>query len=72
VVLCQLRESRQAGRRAMLATVVRIRGSSLQPIGSIVALAEDCAVVGSVSGGCIEDDVVARHSRLGQSEMRPF
>jgi len=69
MVLRQLRDWRQAGRRALLATVVRTWGSSPRPIGSIMALAEDGAVVGSVSGGCIEDDLVARHSRIGQAEM---
>jgi len=69
MVLRQLRDWRQAGRRALLATVVRTWGSSPRPVGSIMALAEDGAVVGSVSGGCIEDDLVARHSRLGQAEM---
>ena len=52
-----------AGRRALLSTVVRTWGSSPRPIGSIMALAEDGAVVGSVSGGCIEDDLIARYSR---------
>lgn len=69
MVLRQLRDWRQAGRRALLATVVRTWGSSPRPIGSILALAEDGAVVGSVSGGCIEDDLIARHSRVGASEM---
>ena len=69
MVLRQLRDWRQAGRRALLATVVRTWGSSPRPIGSILALAEDGAVVGSVSGGCIEDDLIARHSRIGASQM---
>ncbi|WP_225785003.1 XdhC family protein [Xenophilus sp. Marseille-Q4582] len=68
-VLRHLRDWRLAGRRALLATVVRTWGSSPRPIGSIMALAEDGAVVGSVSGGCIEDDLVARHSRLGGQAM---
>ena len=63
MVLRALRDWRQAGKRAMLATVVRTWGSSPRPIGSIMALAEDGAVVGSVSGGCIEDDLIYRHTR---------
>lgn len=63
MVLRTLRDWRQAGKRALLATVVRTWGSSPRPIGSIMALAEDCAVVGSVSGGCIEDDLIYRHTR---------
>ncbi|MDM0045489.1 XdhC family protein [Variovorax dokdonensis] len=63
MVLRTLRDWRQAGERAMLATVVRTWGSSPRPIGSIMALAEKGAVVGSVSGGCIEDDLVARYTQ---------
>jgi len=63
MVLRTLRDWRLAGKRALLATVVRTWGSSPRPIGSIMALAEDGAVVGSVSGGCIEDDLIYRHTQ---------
>src|SRR6476620_2595015 len=63
MVLRTLRDWRAAGRRALLATVVRTWGSSPRPVGSIMALCEDGAVVGSVSGGCIEDDLIDRHTR---------
>jgi xanthine dehydrogenase accessory factor len=63
MVLRTLRDWRAAGKRALLATVVRTWGSSPRPIGSIMALAEDGAVVGSVSGGCIEDDLIYRHTQ---------
>ena len=58
MVLKTLRDWRAAGKRALLATVVRTWGSSPRPVGSIMALCETGAVVGSVSGGCIEDDLV--------------
>jgi xanthine dehydrogenase accessory factor len=63
MVLRTLRDWRAAGKRALLATVVRTWGSSPRPVGSIMALAEDGAVVGSVSGGCIEDDLIYRHTQ---------
>ncbi|MGE4368950.1 MAG: XdhC family protein [Burkholderiaceae bacterium] len=63
MVLRDLRNWRQAGKRALLATVVRTWGSSPRPVGSIMALCEDGAVSGSVSGGCIEDDLIDRHTR---------
>ncbi|KQM72698.1 XdhC family protein [Xylophilus sp. Leaf220] len=62
-VLRTLRDWRQDGRRALLATVVRTWGSSPRPVGSTLALRDDGAVVGSVSGGCIEDDLIDRHAR---------
>ncbi|MDD0840783.1 XdhC family protein [Curvibacter sp. HBC61] len=63
VVLRKLHEWRAAGLRAMLVTVVRTWGSSPRPVGSIMALNEQGSVVGSVSGGCIEDDLIDRHTR---------
>jgi xanthine dehydrogenase accessory factor len=62
-VLRALRDWRAAGKRALLATVVRTWGSSPRPTGSIMALCEDGSVVGSVSGGCIEDDLIHRFTR---------
>jgi xanthine dehydrogenase accessory factor len=63
MVLRTLRDWRLAGKQALLATVVRTWGSSPRPVGSIMALCEDGAVVGSVSGGCIEDDLIFRHTQ---------
>ena len=63
MVLRSLRNWRQAHQRALLATVVRTWGSSPRPIGSIMALCETGAVVGSVSGGCIEDDLIYRFTQ---------
>ena len=62
-VLRALRDWRGAGQRALLATVVRTWGSSPRPTGSIMALCEDGSVIGSVSGGCIEDDLIHRFTR---------
>jgi xanthine dehydrogenase accessory factor len=63
MVLRQLRDWRLAGKKALLATVVRTWGSSPRPVGSIMALCESGAVVGSVSGGCIEDDLIDRFTK---------
>jgi xanthine dehydrogenase accessory factor len=63
LVLRQLRDWRLQGESALLATVVRTWGSSPRPVGSIMGLRGDGAMVGSVSGGCIEDDLVERYVR---------
>ncbi len=68
MVLRTLLKWRQSGKRALLATVVRTWGSSPRPVGSIMALCEDGAVVGSVSGGCIEDDLIYRHTQAYAQE----
>lgn len=59
-VLSALLSWRQQGRAAALASVVRTYGSSPRPVGSLLAIRADGAVVGSVSGGCIEEDLMAR------------
>ena len=46
-----------AGLRCELVTVLKTWGSSPRPEGSMLAICEDGRVVGSVSGGCIEDDM---------------
>jgi len=63
MVLRTLRNWRAGSKRALLATVVRTWGSSPRPVGSIMALCADGAVVGSVSGGCIEDDLIHRFTQ---------
>ncbi|MGR6075083.1 XdhC family protein [Achromobacter sp. CSND-B12] len=62
-VLRAARDWAMAGERVLLATVARTWGSSPRPTGSMMALREDGRCVGSVSGGCIEDDLVLRYTR---------
>ncbi|MFV0680397.1 XdhC family protein [Ottowia sp.] len=62
-VLRTARDWHADGHRLMLATVVKTWGSSPRPVGSMMALREDGRCVGSVSGGCIEDDLVHRYAR---------
>lgn len=67
-VLRALRDWRQAGQHVLMATVVRTWGSSPRPVGSIMGLAENGAVVGSVSGGCIEDDLIVRFTQAAAAD----
>lgn len=57
------------GRRALLVTVVRTWGSSPRAPGSMLVIREDGLAVGSVSGGCIEDDLIT-HVRYRGIEQR--
>ncbi|MBN3813170.1 XdhC family protein [Paraburkholderia sp. Ac-20347] len=59
-----------AARTAWLYTVVRTWGSSPRPLGSLMALRDDGHLVGSVSGGCIEDDLVERLRAQGPPRTR--
>lgn len=70
MVLRNVRNWRSAGKRAMLVTVVHTWGSSPRPLGSIMGLCEDGTVIGSVSGGCIEDDLIYRYARASGDVLR--
>ncbi len=51
---------RQAGHAVTLVTVVETWGSAPRPPGALLAVRDDGVVSGSVSGGCVEDDLIAR------------
>ena len=59
-----------AGRRVLLVTVVKTWGSSPRPQGAMLAVRDDGLVAGSVSGGCIEDDIIGRIRRDGFTATR--
>lgn len=70
IVLKAISGWRAKGLAGILVTVVRTWGSSPRPVGSIMAMCEDGTVVGSVSGGCIEDDLIYRHRPTEDTSWR--
>lgn len=58
------------GHTVHLATVVQTWGSAPRQAGAMLAVRKDGRVVGSVSGGCIEDDLIAR-AQAGQLPSKP-
>src|SRR4030095_16787183 len=49
---------RKAGHRVTLGTIVRTWGSAPRPVGAMVAIRDDGQVSGSVSGGCVENNLI--------------
>ena len=61
----------KSGRRCQLVTVIKTWGSSPRPEGAMLAIRDDGTVIGSVSGGCIEDDLIARVQAVGIERETP-
>ena len=59
------------GHRVVLGTVVRTWGSSPRPPGSLMIIRDDGQVAGSLSGGCIEDDLIDRVKRGELAQRLP-
>ncbi|GAA6141498.1 XdhC family protein [Hydrogenophaga sp. 5NK40-0174] len=57
------------GHRVVMGTVVRTWGSAPRPPGSLMVIRDDGQVAGSVSGGCIEDDLISRVAK-GELALR--
>ncbi|MEE9334575.1 MAG: XdhC family protein [Granulosicoccaceae bacterium] len=60
------------GHTADLVTVVSTFGSSPRPLGSIAAVRDDGKLVGSVSGGCVEQNLVEHFSRSKKQHQKLF
>jgi len=69
-VLTQAREWHAQGHAVWLVTVIETWGSAPRPPGALLAMREDGLVVGSVSGGCVEDDLIDR-VRHGERVGKP-
>jgi xanthine dehydrogenase accessory factor len=69
-VLEQARDWARDGHPVWLVTVIETWGSAPRPPGALLAMRGDGQVVGSVTGGCVEDDLIER-VRHGERVGRP-
>ena len=68
-------EWRRSGKSVALATVVQTWGSSPRPAGSNLVIADDGSFEGSVSGGCVEGEVILAAKEVirdGRPQMLEF
>ena len=61
----------QQGHEVILVTVLKTWGSSPRPPGSLMIMRRDGVITGSVSGGCIEEDLVQRYRDQQLSDSYP-
>jgi len=61
----------ELGYRPALVTVAKTWGSSPRPVGSLMVMRDDGVHSGSVSGGCVEEDLVARFRDHQLGDMFP-
>ncbi len=59
-VLRRLQQWNERGSKAALCTLVEARGTSPRPVGAWMAVCESGEVVGSITGGCVENDAIER------------
>jgi xanthine/CO dehydrogenase XdhC/CoxF family maturation factor len=57
-ILPEIERWRQEGEEVVVATVVANKRTAPRPVGSSLAIARSGRLCGSVSGGCVENDVV--------------
>jgi len=70
-VLRTAEQWRKAGRQVALGTIVKTWGSAPRPVGAMVAIRDDGQVVGSVSGGCVEDDLIEKTKKNILEKEKP-
>ena len=56
-ILSEIERWQGAGERVVVATVIATRRTAPRPVGSSLAVSESGKLCGSVSGGCVENDV---------------
>lgn len=62
---------REDGHDVVLVTIVQTWGSSPRPAGAMLAIRDDGLVAGSVSGGCVEDDLIDKIRNQSLQIERP-
>ena len=70
-VLKSAKAWRDAGHAVNLVTVVETWGSAPRPPGAMLAIRRDGLIAGSVSGGCVEDDLIDRWKNTSLIHDKP-
>lgn len=58
-IYAEMRRRLSEGASAVMATVIRARGSTPQQVGAKMVVFDDGSFIGTVGGGCVEADIYA-------------
>ncbi len=61
----------EAGHAVTLVTIVKTWGSAPRPVGAMTVIRDDGHVMGSVSGGCVEDDLIDKVKAKQLAAVKP-
>ena len=61
----------ESGHRATIGTVTQTWGSAPRPVGAMLVIRDDGHVMGSVSGGCVEDDLIDKVKSHALAATKP-
>jgi len=61
----------ESGHRATIGTITHTWGSAPRPVGAMLVIRDDGHVMGSVSGGCVEDDLIDRVKSQALAAEKP-
>ncbi|MEW8652262.1 MAG: XdhC family protein [Candidatus Thiodiazotropha sp.] len=70
-VMAKAAEWLREGKRVALATVTHTWGSSPRPPGSLMAMNHQGRFIGSVSGGCVEEELIGRYRKGELADRLP-
>jgi xanthine dehydrogenase accessory factor len=70
-VISKAAEWLRQGKKVALATVTHTWGSSPRPPGSLMAMNQEGRFIGSISGGCVEEELISRYRRGELAEQIP-
>lgn len=71
-VITATAEAITRGERVALVTIVRVNGSTPQRLGAKMLVAADGDIVGTIGGGCYENDAIGRARLALREQSRPF
>ncbi len=64
-----LKQAQAAGKQTVMASVVKIHGSAYRRPGAHMLFTRDGEFAGSISGGCLEGDLIERFEQISQTKQ---